>query len=192
MRFRLLVVLLAFVVANTTIADESRFWTARAGGFKVEATLVDVTEGNVVLQKIDGSTVTVPLEKLSLSGIRFIDQVMRQAEASVNRIAPAKEMKESLAPQAPDDPPQSTEDAPAETAPLTNGSIPPLTEPNRSDWQLQPDPGSTAQINAARNLAKSCDPFQFKVRKRRNRDAGCGQPLRRNLPSILADDVDLS
>jgi WD40 repeat protein len=153
MSFRWLVAVLLFVAANRTIADEPRSWTARAGGFKVEATLIDVTDGNVVLQKTDGSTITVPLEKLSLSDIRFVDQVMRQAEAAVNRSSPAKAMKEGRAPQASDDPARPFEDDPAETTPLTNGSGPPLTEPNRSDWQLHPDPGSTAKIDAARNLA---------------------------------------
>lgn len=153
MILRLLVVLLAFVVtASISIADEPRTWTARAGGFKVDATLIDVTDGNVVLQKTDGTSVTVPLEKLSLSDIRYIDQVMRQAEAAVNRVGPTKEMKDQPDPPL-QNPAEPKEDETVATEGLPSGKEPPIAEPNRSDWQLHPDPGTIAQIKAARNLS---------------------------------------
>jgi hypothetical protein len=61
----------------------ARQWTSRAGGFAVEAELVDVKDGNAVLKKANGSQVAVPLNKLSLGDVRYINEVLRSAEAGV-------------------------------------------------------------------------------------------------------------
>lgn len=61
----------------------AREWTSRDGGFSVEAELVDVKGGNAILKKADGKPISVPLSKLSLGDIRFINQVLRDAEAGV-------------------------------------------------------------------------------------------------------------
>jgi len=43
-----------------------RIWSDRTGKYKLEAKLVRVADGKVVLRKRDGSTVSVPLSRLSL------------------------------------------------------------------------------------------------------------------------------
>ena len=61
----------------------ARQWTSRSGGFSVEAELLDVKDGNAVLQKQDGSQLTVPLTKLSLGDVRYIEGVLKGAEAAI-------------------------------------------------------------------------------------------------------------
>lgn len=154
MILRRMFVLLAIAIHCTTlVAEEPRTWTARAGGFKIEATLVDVLDGKVLLQKADGTSVDLPLEKLSLGDIRYIDQVMRQAEAAVNRVVGDKARKPTEpAPSTTDDPEPSDDESIAAALP-PNSNAPALTAPNRSDWQLHPDPGIRSQIDAADKLS---------------------------------------
>jgi hypothetical protein len=42
-----------------------RTWTDATGQFRIEARLIDVSDGVVNLEKADGETLKVPLEKLS-------------------------------------------------------------------------------------------------------------------------------
>ena len=93
-RTLLLVVVVVSLLASPAAA---RQWTSRAGGFSVEAELVDVKDGNVILKKTDGSQLTVPLNKLSLGDVRYIDDVLKSAEAGITG---AK--TESPAPAAPE------------------------------------------------------------------------------------------
>jgi hypothetical protein len=79
-RTLLLVVVVVSLLASSAMA---RQWTSRAGGFSVEAELVDVKDGNVILKKTDGSQVSVPLNKLSLGDVRYINDVLKSAEAGV-------------------------------------------------------------------------------------------------------------
>ena len=79
MRRFLPLVLLLVVVSTATV----RTWTSRSGGFSMEADLVDVRDGNAVLKKADGTEISVPLGKLSLGDIRFIESVFKSAEAGV-------------------------------------------------------------------------------------------------------------
>ena len=135
-------------------ADEPRKWSSRAGGFSVDATLDDFADGNVVLKKADGTTITVPLEKLSLADVRYVDEVMRKAEESARRkkrdpsdAADAEMAKEPAAEPEPEPEPKSTE------PPLPAGRTPTLTEPNRSDWQVAPDLGVIQSLKAPKRLA---------------------------------------
>lgn len=59
----------------------ARQWTSRAGGFTVEAELLDVREGNAILKKADGSELSIPLNKLSLADLRYIDETLSAAES---------------------------------------------------------------------------------------------------------------
>ena len=61
----------------------ARKWTSRAGGFSLDAELVDVRDGNAVLKKTDGTEVVVPLNKLSLSDVRYIQAELKSAEKGV-------------------------------------------------------------------------------------------------------------
>jgi hypothetical protein len=53
-------------------AGPPRTWTDSTGNFSVEAELVEVREGNVQLRKADGSTVTVPVTRLSDRDRRYL------------------------------------------------------------------------------------------------------------------------
>ncbi len=60
-----------FVAGLCPIA-QAREWSDATGKFKVQGNFVKVEEGKVVLRKADGSTVSVPLEKLSPADREFI------------------------------------------------------------------------------------------------------------------------
>ncbi len=61
----------------------ARQWTSRNGGFSAEAELLDVKDGKVILKKTDGSTLTVPLNKLSLGDVRYVNEVLKSAEEGI-------------------------------------------------------------------------------------------------------------
>jgi|GEM_PF-3323526 len=152
MRDRLLAIVL-LIGSGYAVAEEPRQWTSRAGGFSVQAALVDVADGNVVLRKTDGTTVRVPLDKLSLGDVRYVAQVMREAERAVQRMPsqPAKVDTQANAavPSAPPPVEPDDEEPPA----AASGSVPPLAAPNRSQWQAVPDSGAIRMVKAAKNLA---------------------------------------
>ena len=76
--------LLAVVVVSLLVSPVSaRQWSYRTGCFSVEAELVDVKDGKVILKKEDGSSMTVPLSKLSLGDVRYIGETLKAAEAAV-------------------------------------------------------------------------------------------------------------
>ncbi len=79
-RLLLLVVVIVGLLASSSLA---RQWSSRSGGFSVEAELVDVKDGNVILKKQDGSQISVPLNKLSLGDVQYIGDVFKSAEARV-------------------------------------------------------------------------------------------------------------
>ena len=51
-----------------------RMWRDLTGKFSVEATLVEKTESNVVLQKKDGTTINVPITKLSAADVEYLNR----------------------------------------------------------------------------------------------------------------------
>jgi len=53
---------------------EFRMWRDMTGKFSVEATLVERTESNVVLRKKDGTTINVPITKLSTADVEYLDR----------------------------------------------------------------------------------------------------------------------
>ncbi len=73
----------AMMVSLMVSTAAARQWTSRAGGFAVEAELVDVKDGNAILKKADGSQILVPLNKLSLGDVRYINEVLKAAEAGI-------------------------------------------------------------------------------------------------------------
>lgn len=58
--------------SNAVAAAEWRTWTDQTGKFKIEATLVEVTDTHAVLKKRDGTTVKVPLDRLSGNDREFL------------------------------------------------------------------------------------------------------------------------
>jgi hypothetical protein len=91
-----LVVVVVSLLASPVAA---RQWTSRAGGFSVEAELLDVKDGNVILKKTDGSQVSVPLNKLSLGDVRYINEVLNSAESEITGAKPESPVPAAAKPQ---------------------------------------------------------------------------------------------
>jgi len=125
----------ACYAASSIASAEVRKWTARAGNFSTEAELVDVSGGNVVLKKRDGNTITVPLDRLSLADVRYVEDFLRQATAAVGK--PVGE---------PDARPAKADKVSASTGKSSNDAGPPLARPNASQWQVHPEAGENVQI----------------------------------------------
>jgi hypothetical protein len=77
------IVVLGLLVAVVSPAAP-RKWTDDTGRYSVEAELVDVKDGKVVLRKADGTTVEVPLDKLSAADREYLRQA-KAAEGSVKK-----------------------------------------------------------------------------------------------------------
>lgn len=58
--------------STTAGSGQWRFWKDSTGQYQVEATLVDVTSTAVVLKKRDGTTLSVPLDRLSKEDLEFL------------------------------------------------------------------------------------------------------------------------
>ncbi len=125
---RRLLVAIAVVLAASAV--QARQWTSRDGGFSVEAELVDVQSGKVVLKRTDGVEVSVPLEKLSLRDVRYVEQTLKEAEKAVLGESKTAESPPPRKP-APAEPPRRGADRRAG---------PPLAQADSSDWQVRPDP----------------------------------------------------
>jgi WD40 repeat protein len=68
--------LAAVVVACAlTSLGEGRQWKDTSGRFRIEATLVTVKDGKVYLEKDDGKTVSVPLERLSKEDLTYLESL---------------------------------------------------------------------------------------------------------------------
>jgi len=57
---------------------ESRTWTDASGEYQIEAEFVNMTAGKVKLKKVDGTTVTLPIDKLSDEDREWIKKRSRQ------------------------------------------------------------------------------------------------------------------
>lgn len=71
-------------------------WTSRNGKFKVEAEFVAVKDGKVVLEKADGSYVSVPLNLISEKDIEYIESITGKKlsiEGDIEKPASSVEMK---------------------------------------------------------------------------------------------------
>jgi len=71
-------------------STHARTWSSRKGGYSVEAKYVAVQDGKVILARKDESRIEVPLEKLSLADLRYIDQRL-DAAVGVDRPPPPAE-----------------------------------------------------------------------------------------------------
>src|SRR4029078_11660745 len=96
----------------------------------------DVKEGNVVLKKSDGTTVTVPLDRLSLADVRYVEKYLKEATAAVGKRVDDKTSGKSA----------PTEKSSAKSSSSGGDREPPLARPNASKWQVHPDPGGDVQI----------------------------------------------
>src|SRR5687768_5590778 len=83
--FGLLVSVVALGLAIGPLAS-GREWTDASGKFKVEAELVAVRNGKAILEKPDGSVISVPVDKLSAADQEFLKS--REAPAPAAKTAP--------------------------------------------------------------------------------------------------------
>jgi hypothetical protein len=99
------------VVSLLVSAAAARQWTSRDGKFSVEAELLDVKDGKVVLKQKDGSLLTSPLDKLSLADVQYVNEVLKSTEAggAGKGETPSKAKSDTAAPAAAvtGDPPDS-------------------------------------------------------------------------------------
>ncbi len=84
-RTRVLIIFTAIVIQCIVVSPSvARRWTDGTGEFSVEADLVKIDGGNVVLRKQDGTTITVPLARLSTKDREFVRDVSNRAPAQSN------------------------------------------------------------------------------------------------------------
>lgn len=137
---------IGLVLATPTHA---RKWYARVGDFSVEAELEDVREGKAILKRADGKTIQVPLDKLSLADVRYINEQLQAAQAAVGSTAtPPKPAATTPATPAPmNSPTASPRPAPQpapEASPAPPATEPPLAKAGVAGWQVQIDPPARA------------------------------------------------
>jgi len=72
MSLRLLAAVAVCVLVAASPAAWARKWTSSDGKFSTEADLVELADGQVVLKKTSGETISVPLARLSLADRRFV------------------------------------------------------------------------------------------------------------------------
>ncbi len=66
-------------------AAKPRTWTASNGKFSVEAKLVKVDEGKLVLKRADGQEISVPLDKLSEADQKYVDNLLGKTSRGSRR-----------------------------------------------------------------------------------------------------------
>ena len=134
-------VLLSGVLILALGAEETaaRQWVSRDGRFSVEADLLSVDDGQVVLRRESGAVLRVPMERLSLGDVKYVQEAMQAAGMALpSQEAEAKEV------------PPSTEAGSPQSAPSTSRSssggaadpVPPLADPGLARWQAVPDPSN--------------------------------------------------
>ena len=61
-------------IDESTAVPATREWTDSTGKYRVKGTLMDLREGQVRLRKLDGTMITLPLERLSTADQTFIKE----------------------------------------------------------------------------------------------------------------------
>jgi mono/diheme cytochrome c family protein len=90
---------LALIFASFFSASAApRQWTDTSGMFRVEAELIAVRNGRVVLEKPDGSVITVPLEKLSAADHDYLKSLDRPAQKTEPATSPSPAADKSSSP----------------------------------------------------------------------------------------------
>ena len=84
---------LSLIVAFCLLAPAAlaRQWTARGGGFTVEAEFVELKDGNVILKQNDGKLLRIPLEKLSPDDVDYVNALLQPADTGMGRAAEFQE-----------------------------------------------------------------------------------------------------
>lgn len=116
-------------VAFPPHAAAARTWVSRDGKYTVEADLVDVEDGQAVLRRGDGSVLRVPLAKLSLGDVKYVQEAMAAANPAAAAPAPST--------------PASPATAQPQAAAPAASSGPPVAQFGKGGWQGAADPPST-------------------------------------------------
>ncbi len=78
MRLRTVWMLLLGLLVVTSSVAWARKWTAAKGGYSVEAELVEVKDGKLLLKRTDGNVITVPLEILSEADRQYVASLEKE------------------------------------------------------------------------------------------------------------------
>jgi hypothetical protein len=65
-------------VVKVKVEVESRTWIDASGEYQIEAEFVSMTAGKVKLKKVDGTTITLPIDKLSEEDRKWIEKRSRR------------------------------------------------------------------------------------------------------------------
>jgi tetratricopeptide (TPR) repeat protein len=82
------VVLASFLFFPIQEVEDERKWTDETGGFAVTAKLLSADATSVTLKKSNGSTVTVPLEKLSAESQAYVLAYLSKQQSIVDNASP--------------------------------------------------------------------------------------------------------
>lgn len=112
---RFLLLSLSFLLGSSPAHAERRTWNDSTGNFAIEAELVRKEGDNVILKLDDGSTRTVPLERLSQSDLEYLEQrELEMAEREKDGGAPTGD-NSSPSPSPDSPPPPETPDTSADS-----------------------------------------------------------------------------
>ncbi|KAI9787387.1 MAG: cytoskeletal protein binding protein [Peltula sp. TS41687] len=104
--------------------DRTRTWTDRSGSFKVEAEFVGLAEGKIHLHKLNGVKIAVPVVKMSLEDIEFVERI---AGISLDEDKPLSDIKRRSQSG-------STQTAPKTTVTATPEAPVQKSEKDETDW----------------------------------------------------------
>ena len=141
-------------LSSATAQDPLRIWVDTTGRFSIEAALVELRDGQVILLRQDGGKSVMPISQLSEQDKKFIDKHREKLENDTSmRLAP---------PTAPNSQPLARLDLPAARKTAENGSELALGGPFRSIAVTQP-PAALAPDPAPDSI--DIDESQYKISK---------------------------
>lgn len=148
-RSLLLAILLTIGLPGLVAAQERRMWQDNTGNFRVEARLKEAQADNVILELVDGQSVTVPRRRLSLADLTYLATLAEKkttAEPSSSEKA-GRVPNQPTAPESPS-PASSATNVQPPAAGMANGNQPPMvrSEATRGGTDRTPAPSSTARL----------------------------------------------
>lgn len=127
--------------ACASAPGELRTWTDATGKFQTVARFIDLTDGRVRLEKADGGTVSIPVERLSEKDLHYaksqvppITDAASPMPASRSNRAPQLEQREPAPPDpAATDVTRATDPLSKDSAPARKATGSPQPDPTRTD-----------------------------------------------------------
>ncbi len=91
-RMTVAIVALGFIAVwlSSAAGQEMRTWSDKTGKFKIQAKLTESSGGKVVLEREDGSQMTIPLDKLSEADQKFVADMQSNDQNPFQAVKPAK------------------------------------------------------------------------------------------------------